>query len=67
MKIILRIDAIKKGLEFYFTGIACKNGHVEKRRTINGCCAECERNGVRRHREKIKLIADKNNNKKEEK
>lgn len=28
---------------YYFTGIACKHGHVANRRTQNGTCVECHK------------------------
>lgn len=46
-----RKQAISSGAKFYFTGATCKNGHVSKRRTVNGRCEEC------------RLIADGNGNK----
>jgi hypothetical protein len=27
----------------YFTGLACKRGHIEQRYTVNGRCVECQR------------------------
>jgi hypothetical protein len=36
-----REDAAKKGEQFYFTGDACKNGHVAKRYTTSGRCVMC--------------------------
>ena len=37
-----RADAISRGAKKYFTGRACKLGHVAERRTSNGCCVVCE-------------------------
>jgi 5-methylcytosine-specific restriction endonuclease McrA len=37
-----RADAISRGAKKYFTGRACKSGHVAERRTSNGCCVVCE-------------------------
>lgn len=39
---IPRHIAKKNGLSTYFTGRPCKHGHVNRRRTINGTCIECE-------------------------
>lgn len=39
----LRYDAWLKGNSHYFTGKPCKQGHIEKRITSNGCCVECAR------------------------
>lgn len=41
-KIITRDEAKVKGLKQYFTGEPCKNGHTEKRATLNGNCIRCE-------------------------
>lgn len=43
MKIISRSDAITKGLKRYFTGEACKRGHISERRVINFSCLECHK------------------------
>jgi hypothetical protein len=37
---ISRADATKRGLKFYFTGLACKRGHIATRH-LNGTCVEC--------------------------
>lgn len=42
MEIIKREEAIKLGLDFYFTGKPCKHGHVSKR-SISYKCLECEK------------------------
>jgi len=39
--IILRKDAKVSGLKRYFTGLACKHGHVAERQTSNGVCVVC--------------------------
>jgi len=36
-----REEAAKEGSPFYFTGDACKNGHVAKRYTTSGRCLMC--------------------------
>ena len=43
MKIIHRQDAIKQNLDFYFTGITCKHGHLCERYTLSRTCVECGR------------------------
>lgn len=53
-EIISRSDAKAKGLSRYFTGKACKHGHISFRRTVNGTCIECLRNTETRHREKYR-------------
>lgn len=40
MELISRQEAIRRGLDRYFTGIPCKHGHVSER-TIRGACREC--------------------------
>lgn len=39
--IILRKEALEKGLKRYFTGKACKRGHISERVVGNGNCCEC--------------------------
>ena len=43
MKIITRKEAKEKGLKRYFTGKACKNGHIAERLVCNKTCIDCER------------------------
>lgn len=38
-----RIEAQHKGLKRYFTGIACRNGHVAERWMCSYRCVECSR------------------------
>lgn len=40
--VVSRQEAIDGGLPRYFTGEACKRGHVAERRTIGGDCVECD-------------------------
>lgn len=37
-----RQKAALKGNVLYFTGKPCKHGHITQRRTVNGCCTDCE-------------------------
>lgn len=39
--IITRQEAISQGLNFYFTGVMCKRGHLSKRNATNSDCIEC--------------------------
>ena len=39
--ILARRDAIESGENRYFTGAACKWGHVSERWTISGQCIAC--------------------------
>lgn len=41
MEITSRTAAIHYGEKTYFTGEPCKNGHIAKRYTLNGSCADC--------------------------
>lgn len=42
LELISRQEAIAQGLKYYFTGEACKHGHVSKRRVNKGDCVECK-------------------------
>lgn len=46
--IITRKEAVALGLPRYFTGIACKSGHLEQRLTNDTRCRECTRLKARR-------------------
>jgi len=48
MEIIERKAAVELGLTRYFTGKACKHGHVAERKTASGQCAECSKILTRR-------------------
>lgn len=41
VELISRKEAIGLGLHTYFTGVACKYGHISARRVNNGCCTAC--------------------------
>lgn len=41
MEVMARKEARACGLERYFTGEPCKNGHVAPRNAITGKCTEC--------------------------
>lgn len=43
MEIVLRLDALESGLKRYFSGVACRYGHVEERLVSNGRCMACDR------------------------
>lgn len=47
MEIISAREAFDRGLTRYFTGVACKHGHVAERMVANGVCAECLRLRIR--------------------
>ena len=44
MKIISLQEAKEQGLSRYFTGVPCKEGHVEERSVSSRSCLECQRN-----------------------
>lgn len=48
-KTITRAEAKAQGLKRYFTGRACKRGHIAERQTDNGVCVDCRRENDRRH------------------
>ncbi|WP_261097664.1 hypothetical protein [Serratia quinivorans] len=54
MKIITRTEAAKSGLTKYYTGVACRNGHVCERYTVNGACVECNANHTKAQRSRIR-------------
>ena len=39
---ITRAEAKARGLRHYFTGKACRNGHVARRQLSNGTCIQCQ-------------------------
>ena len=43
MQIITKSDAIQSGLQYYFTGVPCKHGHLGKRNVKYGVCLGCAR------------------------
>lgn len=40
---ITRAEALRRGLDHYFTGKPCEHGHVAPRRVFGYTCIECER------------------------
>lgn len=54
VKIITRTEAAKSGLTKYYTGAACRNGHVCERYTVNGACVECNANHTKAQRSRIR-------------
>lgn len=53
MEVVSRKQAIEAGLIRYFTGGACKNGHVAERNTIRGSCVMCDAGYLKRHKQRI--------------
>ena len=58
LKIILRKQAIEKGLTKYFTGKPCKYGHIRERDTITGVCVGCNTEAIKKRRKKILEIME---------
>lgn len=50
MKIITRAAAAKSGLNKYYTGKSCRNGHKAERYVLNGTCVQCALESANRHR-----------------
>lgn len=46
--VITREDAVNQGLDRYFTGERCKQGHIAQRYVENNRCCECVRLKMRR-------------------
>lgn len=38
-----RAQALREGETFFFTGVPCKHGHIDKRYTTSAQCHECNR------------------------
>lgn len=50
-EIISRGEATRRGLALFFTGLPCKHGHIDFRRTIaGGVCLSCEAANRKKHR-----------------
>ena len=47
MQIIYRNAAQAAGLKLYYTGAACKRGHIAERRVVDWRCTECAREDAR--------------------
>jgi hypothetical protein len=41
--VVTREEALSKKLTYYFTGISCRNGHIDERITISCKCRTCLR------------------------
>lgn len=50
MDIISRKEAKLQKLQFYFTGVPCKNGHIDQRRTKNATCNSCAKETIQKFR-----------------
>jgi|SRR3954465_11028517 len=49
-EIISRAEAKAAGMKRYFTGLACRHGHVAERQVDSCICLECNRQRVEAHR-----------------
>ena len=58
-EIISREDAIEAGLVWYFTGVPCRNGHVDRRRVTTKKCHQCSKDNSKRFFKKHPEIAKK--------
>lgn len=38
-----RMEAMKLGVTYFFTGVPCARGHITKRYATSGRCAKCSR------------------------
>jgi hypothetical protein len=56
VKKITRTEAATLGLNKYYTGIACRNGHVCERYTVNGACVDCNANHSIVQRQRIRRL-----------
>lgn len=45
-----RAEARELGVNRYFTGVPCKNGHVSPRKTSDKACLVCQKNHIRKWR-----------------
>ena len=61
IELITREEALARGLKRYFTGEACRAGHVTERYSYNGVCVECHRKRARRwsraNPERVRAVA----------
>jgi len=55
MNTIPRKQAEDEGLKFYFTGKACTNGHISKRRVATRQCIDCGKLNHKKWRDKNRL------------
>lgn len=49
-EIVTRSFAKENGLKYYFTGLPCKNGHIENRMVSNGLCVICINNRLLKYK-----------------
>lgn len=57
MEILLRKDAIVRGVSKYFTGKPCGKGHVAPRYTKTGVCCRCNVESARAFNQRIEIKA----------
>ena len=57
MKIITQREAAERGMNKFYTGKVCKNGHKSERWTLSGECVQCNVDRVyRRRREMAEMM-----------
>lgn len=49
-EIITRAEAMAQGLKTYFTGVACKRGHLARRKVCDHGCCECTNENSRKYK-----------------
>lgn len=54
MKIISRQEAKDQGLNKFYTGVVCVNGHYAERYVNNGVCCACVSTRMKRHHQTVK-------------
>ena len=55
MKIVTRMEAAKAGLNRFYTGKPCRNGHMAERYVLNGTCVECANVSAHRYRNEFAM------------
>lgn len=69
--VVSKGDALIIGMKWYFTGISCKKGHIDKRYVNTGICYSCKRNNMKldynrnkdRHKKATKIYYENNKEK----
>ena len=51
-----RLEALAAREKFFYTGKACKNGHLSKRATKTGVCCQCNIEYQKKYKEKFEGI-----------
>lgn len=71
MNIINKEEAIKLQQKWYYLGVSCKNGHIDRRYVNTGICYQCKRDNMSKdyslNKERVSKINQKSYNKNKEK